>query len=274
MAYTGTKISDLNTSLPAEGATQPSEVNDAIREIKTCLKNTFGVDHDNSTGKHFWDVYQATATYSATTSNDIIVAVTNAITITLPAVSGSTGKALTILNGNFGGYITVKGYGSETIDGSSEVYVRGKESVTVYCTGSEWISNRKRPRVRGAYVYSNNAQSDGTISYAASYYDTDAIWNGAEYLQVPGGVNYVRITAHCEIYASLTLTNTANLYLQDLNGVVWHYRTDFIGPGFAHLMLTTPPITASAGNKYYLYTYIAPSDGLINSAKFALELLD
>jgi hypothetical protein len=49
--YAGTVLNDLNPTYPAEHCS-PAELNDAIREIKTCVKNTFGVDHDNTTGRH------------------------------------------------------------------------------------------------------------------------------------------------------------------------------------------------------------------------------
>ena len=49
--YNGTNISNLDVTTPVEGIVL-RELNDAIREVKLCLKNTFGVEHANATGLH------------------------------------------------------------------------------------------------------------------------------------------------------------------------------------------------------------------------------
>ena len=50
--YNGIDIADLDVTTPVESATTLRELNDAIRELKVCLKNTFGVEHTNATGLH------------------------------------------------------------------------------------------------------------------------------------------------------------------------------------------------------------------------------
>lgn len=52
--YNGTTIADLDETKPAEGVggAKLGELDNSDREIKLCLKNTFGVEHDTATGKH------------------------------------------------------------------------------------------------------------------------------------------------------------------------------------------------------------------------------
>ena len=74
-AYDGETIDDLDTDKRAEGAGKLKQWNDSDREIITCLKTTFKVDHYNDTGKHtkkfFHETVQLTSA-AATTAVNII----------------------------------------------------------------------------------------------------------------------------------------------------------------------------------------------------------
>lgn len=88
--YPGTSINDLNTANPAENCS-PAEINDAIRETKLCLKNTFGVAHDLSTGlpKYAVSTVSSSGTLAANSEFVIVSAAGGNIALTLPApVSG------------------------------------------------------------------------------------------------------------------------------------------------------------------------------------------
>lgn len=199
--YTGTTIDDLDSTTSLEHCS-PAELNDAIREIKLCLKATFGVDHVTATGKHKFSLLTKTATYTATTSNDILL-VTNSPTIQLYAASGNSGKALTIINAGTG-EVTIDGNASETIDGSANLALHPKEGVTIYCDASNWYSTRKKPAFRGARVYLSADLTLTTSAYVSlafdsETYDTDSIHSTTTLtsrLTVPTGVGRVRLTAN------------------------------------------------------------------------------
>ena len=67
--YTGERIKDLDIGTPLEGAWKIREVNDAIQEIKRCVKNTIEVGHDLSTGKHLEYFFMKTGTLASATGN-------------------------------------------------------------------------------------------------------------------------------------------------------------------------------------------------------------
>jgi hypothetical protein len=84
-----------------------------------------------------------TANYTATASDHTILcsAASGAVTITLPAASGITGRIYVIKKTNASSgvnSVTVDGNGSETIDGSASINLACKSSVTLQCDGSNW----------------------------------------------------------------------------------------------------------------------------------------
>jgi len=199
--YTGTTINDLVATTPLENCS-PAELNDATRELKSCLKTTFGIDHLQATGKHKWALASKTATYTATISDDILL-VTNSPTILLYAASGNSGKSVTIINTGTG-VVKIDGNASEAIDGALTLSLHPKEGVTLFNDASNWFTNRKKPAFRGAMV-TNSADLTVTyntvvvLSFDTEAYDTDSIHSTATLttrLSVPTGVTKVRLYGH------------------------------------------------------------------------------
>lgn len=95
------------------------------------------------------NVVSVTTTYVATTANDIIYASGSPFTITLPAVSGNTGKVITIqkTDASLTNIITVSGTGlSTTLNTQSE-------SVDFVCAAAAWSAlNRTYPQIAVAYT--------------------------------------------------------------------------------------------------------------------------
>ena len=67
--YQGTTINDLVVTTPLEGATTAPDINDAIREIKNCVKTSFGVSHNTTTGLHNEFFFFRTGTLTSATGN-------------------------------------------------------------------------------------------------------------------------------------------------------------------------------------------------------------
>jgi hypothetical protein len=101
-------------------------------------------------------VTSKTTTYTATTSDDVILASGSAFTITLYAASGNGGKVLRIkkTDASLTNIITIDGNSSETIDGATTTTLNTQyEEVTLLCDGSNWhILSRTYPQVWVAYT--------------------------------------------------------------------------------------------------------------------------
>lgn len=84
----------------------------------------------------------ADSPYTATSSNDVILcnAVAGAITVNLPAVSGSNRKTFRIKKTDASeNAVTIDGASSELIDGAATVTLTEQnESITLVCDGSAW----------------------------------------------------------------------------------------------------------------------------------------
>lgn len=84
----------------------------------------------------------ADSPYTALSTDGILICdcTSGAITITLPAVSGTTGKRYTIKKiDSTNSEVTVDGSGSETIDDSTTAIITGQyDSITIISDGSEW----------------------------------------------------------------------------------------------------------------------------------------
>jgi hypothetical protein len=83
-------------------------------------------------------VTSTTAAYTATSSDDIILA-NGTFTVTLPTAVGNSGLDLTVKNVG-SGTITVAAAGSETIDGSGTVSLAAVAAVTVVSDGTNWAA--------------------------------------------------------------------------------------------------------------------------------------
>ena len=103
--YTGTTIKDLDVTTPVEGASYPPELNDAVREIKTALKNNEATIAKTSA----YTVLSSDKTITCTGSSNF--------TLTLPqqsAVSSATvTKEYTFINVGTG-IITLAAYAGDT----------------------------------------------------------------------------------------------------------------------------------------------------------------
>lgn len=86
------------------------------------------------------------ANYTATSSNYLIayVSISTGRTVTLPAASSMTNKTIIIKDesGSAGTHnITIDGFGSETIDGSTTKVISSNfGSITMYSNGSDWFT--------------------------------------------------------------------------------------------------------------------------------------
>lgn len=116
-------------------------------------------------------VVSKTTTYTATTSDDVILASGSAFTITLFASSGNSGKVLRIkkTDSSLSNIITLDGNGSETIDGALTTTLNTQyEEVTIVCDGSNWhILDRSYPSVYVAYT--PTFTGFGTVSGVSFY---------------------------------------------------------------------------------------------------------
>jgi len=77
-----------------------------------------------------------TGTATLTTSERRILC-SGTFTVTLPVVSGNSGKDYYIKNSGTG-VITIEGNGSETIDNNLNLTLTSMESVHVLCSGTAW----------------------------------------------------------------------------------------------------------------------------------------
>jgi len=77
-----------------------------------------------------------TGTATLTTSERRILC-SGTFTVTLPVVSGNSGKDYYIKNSGTG-VITIEGNGSETIDNNLNLTLTSMESVHILCSGTAW----------------------------------------------------------------------------------------------------------------------------------------
>lgn len=105
----------------------------------------------------------ATATISRA---HVCTGTTTDYTVTLPAASGNAGKMISIrISPACTKYITIKGNGSELIDGVNTRILFAKESCDLVCDGTSWYK-----------VGGHSIAVIGTLR-TASYYVTNSSWN-------------------------------------------------------------------------------------------------
>lgn len=108
--------------------------------LKADSSQSTGVIWASPTGAAL-SVTSKTTTYTATTSDDVILASGSAFTVTLYAASGNTGKVLRIkkTDSSLTNIVTIDGNASETIDGALTVTLNTQyEEYTIVCDGSGW----------------------------------------------------------------------------------------------------------------------------------------
>jgi len=136
---------DLVTTTPTEGATgsRTPEINDAIREIKSCLKTTMAVEHSLTTGMHLINRAAKTTTYAIlTTDTDIDCDATTAgFTVTVPTAVGYEGKYYTVKKvDSTANVVTIAFTGAETCDGSSTLSLSSQwQAVGMRSNGATWV---------------------------------------------------------------------------------------------------------------------------------------
>jgi hypothetical protein len=194
MPYNGTTINDLDISAPPEGATSLGILNDAIREIKKCLKTTFGVSHDLTRGTHlaFVDVVSYGAVGDGTTDDsaaisDAITALgsnagilyfrpgrTYRITQTIYLTSSSFDATYIIMGGGYGSIIK--------IDSASDIYLFKVNEDSV---GSKTIAYPHHPRAIFMNLQIDGSSSTGDISFCwyneASVVMKNILFKGIKY---------------------------------------------------------------------------------------------
>lgn len=82
-------------------------------------------------------IVEVSSTYTATTSDDVIVG-SGTFTIDLPPVATAI-KNVSIKSVAGGGTLTVDGDGSETIDGSATQIITAGTAITISPTSSGWV---------------------------------------------------------------------------------------------------------------------------------------
>lgn len=139
-----------NTALQGIHAVGPSSVgvlekvgafDFAIRAIGTGLSADIPTFGDVSSGA-LRSVRTITASGAALSTDYTILvdASGGAVTVTLPAVSASSGLFLTTKAIDIsGGVVTIDGAGAETIDGATTQVISAQyDSLTIHCDGTEW----------------------------------------------------------------------------------------------------------------------------------------
>ncbi|MHC4616401.1 MAG: hypothetical protein ACYTEQ_01475 [Planctomycetota bacterium] len=126
---------DLDKSTPTEGATPPSEVNNAIREIKLAFKNVHAVKT------------AVNATTLTETDSVLMCGGATSFTVTMPAVgdvsNATVSKPFEIFNIG-SATITIDGNGAETIDGAATVTLRNQYTgLRLWSDGSGWYTKEK-----------------------------------------------------------------------------------------------------------------------------------
>ena len=138
--YNATKVKDLDTTTPTEGVGNSyiPELNDAVREIKTVIKNQYAVK-------------TVTANYTATDADSIIFANATAGAITVTLLQQSTVSSAThikeytvIKTDSSANAVTVAVYTGETINGSASVSftTQGYGITIIGNGGTDWKEKR------------------------------------------------------------------------------------------------------------------------------------
>ena len=117
-----------------------------------------------------YGTYNSTSTITA---DENLIDALGTITLTLPPVSGLSGKTITIKHTgtSLSDVITIDGDGSETIDGASDYKLHlFKESVTLYCTGTLWrVHSHYIPSEWTSYTPTGTYSGEANATYAGHW---------------------------------------------------------------------------------------------------------
>jgi hypothetical protein len=126
------------------------------------------------------NIVSKTTTYTATTSDDLILCSGSAFTVTLYAASGNSGKQIRFkkTDSSTANTITIDGNGSETIDGALTYTLDVQyEEVTLVCDGSNWYVLEKYVPAIIAKYYQSSGQSISNNTITILNFDTSEINN-------------------------------------------------------------------------------------------------
>lgn len=154
--YTGTSINNLNTSTPTENGSFMYEYNDAIREIKTVLKNQYAIG-------------SKTANYTTTASDSIIHIRSGTWTISLgtPTAYSSVGHTKPFIIKNTGTQTASVSPGSKKIEGTTTALsLAGSSSVYLWTDGNDWY----KLKADTATTADNATNADQLDNQDSTYY--------------------------------------------------------------------------------------------------------
>lgn len=154
--YTGTSINNLNTSTPTEAGSFMYEYNDAIREIKTVLKNQYAIG-------------SKTENYTTTASDSIIHIRSGTWTIFLgtPTAYSSVGHTKSFIIKNTGTQTASVSPGSKKIEGTTTALsLAGSSSVYLWTDGNDWY----KLKADTATTADNATNADQLDNQDSTYY--------------------------------------------------------------------------------------------------------
>lgn len=154
-----------------------------------------------------------TSSYTITSSDDIILGNTNAITLTLPAASSNSGKVFYIKKiGSDANAVTIARAGSDTIDGQTSLLIpRQWDGVTVASDGSAtWEVLAKNAPVIAVYQSTDGGTPATRLNYNSSVVDThSAVTTGSSWVFTCPIKGFYEVTAF--FYSSATAQKQINL---------------------------------------------------------------
>lgn len=117
-----------------------------------------------------------TTSTTATISRHHHVTISSAATLTLPPVSGNTDKFISVLvDPTSTALLTLKGNGSELINGLNTRTLWAKESAWLYCDGSAWYKRAGRSRaMRCQLSYSSSFTAVSGTQYDVPFDTVDS----------------------------------------------------------------------------------------------------
>ena len=176
----------------------------------------------------------------------IITETTADRTHTLPAVSGNSGRQISIqIAASTTKLITIDGNASETIDGALTRIMWAGEAATLLCNGTTWskIAGKSIP-MQGAIRMSTNQTFNANVATTLTF-DTQWMLNAPSNFIVPASNRIVALRPnlyHCEAMCHMNATNgtACNVY-----AILFKNTTEFAvgaarSSGFYHCWKFTP----------------------------------
>lgn len=196
--YTGTSINNLNTSTPTENGSFMYEYNDAIREIKTVLKNQYAIG-------------SKTANYTTTASDSIIHIRSGTWTISLgtPTAYSSVGHTKSFIIKNTGTQTASVSPGSKKIEGTTTaLLLAGSSSVYLWTDGNDWY----KLKADTATIADNATNADQLDNQDSTYYtNATNLATGTVALALLPGTLTGKSADYLDDLDSTHFTNASNL---------------------------------------------------------------